>query len=70
MKGFKKMLLGFAFLFIALMGTIVYESDFGYVLFIIGAPLGILFCIWGCFNEEIKSLFKRLENNQGTENEK
>ena len=44
MKGLKKMLLGVAFLMIALMGTIMYD-DFGYVLFIIGAPLGLIFCI-------------------------
>ncbi len=68
MKSVKKMLLGFAFLFIALMGAITYEGDFGYVLFIIGVPLGLLFCIIGCYEEEIKALFNKVENNQSDDN--
>ena len=57
MKGLKKMLLGIAFLMIALMGAILY-GDFGYVLFIIGAPLGLIFCIVGCYDEELSRYFK------------
>ena len=59
MRGLKKMLLGIAFLMIALMGAIMYEGDFGYVLFIIGAPLGLIFCIVGCFDEQLSTIFKK-----------
>ena len=59
MKSIKKMLLGFAFLLIALMGVILYEGDFGYILFLFGAPIGLLFCIVGCFDEEIKALLAK-----------
>ncbi len=59
MKGLKKMLLGIAFLMIALMGAIMYEGDFAYVLFIIGAPLGLLFCIIGCYDEELSNFLKK-----------
>ena len=62
MNSIKKMLLGFAFLLIALMGAILY-SDFGYVLFIVCAPIGLLFCIFGCYDEKIKAWFKG-ETNQ------
>ena len=64
MKSVKKMLLGFAFLLIALMGAIIYEGDFAYVLFIIGAPLGLVFCILGCYDEEIKPLINKMENKE------
>lgn len=68
MKSIKKMLLGFAFLLIALMGVILYEGDFGYILFIIGAPIGLLFCIIGCFDEEIKAwLLRAKQHNEGPE---
>ena len=71
MKSIKKMLLGFAFLLIALMGVILYEGDFGYVLFIIGAPIGLLFCIIGCFDEEIKTLLAKAtkDDESGQDNE-
>ena len=71
MKSIKKMLLGFAFLLIALMGVILYEGDFGYVLFIIGAPIGLLFCIIGCFDEEIKTLLAKVtkDDESGQDNE-
>ena len=59
MKSIKKMLLGFAFLLIALMGVILYEGDFGYILFLIGAPIGLVFCIFGCFDEEIQALLAK-----------
>ena len=66
MRSIKRMLLGFAFLLIALMGVILYESDFGYVLFIIGAPIGLLFCIVGCFGEEIRALLaKAAKDDEG-----
>ena len=64
MKSFKKMLLGFAFLLIAFMGAITYEGDFGYVLFLVGAPIGLLFCIIGCYEEEIKEFFNKNQNRQ------
>jgi len=70
MRGLKKMLLGFAFLLIALMGAITYEGDFGFVLFIIGAPLGLAFCIYGCFYEQLSSLFKKYLSTQSEENQK
>ena len=57
---YQKMLLGFAFLLIALMGVILCEGDFGYILFIIGAPIGLVFCIFGCFDEEIKELLVKV----------
>ena len=60
MKGLKKMLLGIAFLMIALMGAIMYEGDFGYILFIVGAPLGLIFCIIGCYDEQTSKLLKKL----------
>ena len=63
MKSLKRMLLGFAFLLIALMGVILYESDFGYILFLIGAPLGLLLCIFGCFEEEIRAWIAREKQN-------
>lgn len=59
MKSLKKMLLGFAFLLIALMGVLLYEGDFGYILFLVGAPIGLLLCIFGCFEEEILSWLSR-----------
>ena len=65
MKSIKKMLLGFAFLLIALMGVILYEGDFGYILFLFGAPIGLLFCIVGCFDEEIKALLAKAEKDEG-----
>jgi len=64
MKGLKKMLLGIAFLMIALMGTIIYEGDFGYILFIIGAPLGLIFCIIGCYDEQLLHFFKKYTNEE------
>ena len=64
MRGLKKMLLGIAFLMIALMGAIMYEGDFGYVLFIIGAPLGLLFCIVGCFDEQLSAFFKKYTSEE------
>lgn len=67
MKELKKMLLGIAFLMIALMGTIVYESDFGYVLFIICAPLGLIFCIVGCFGEQLSNFFSKYITNKNEE---
>lgn len=67
MKSIKKMLLGFAFLLIALMGVILYEGDFGYILFIIGAPIGLLFCIVGCFDEEIKALLTKATKDEGSD---
>ena len=67
MKGLKKMLLGIAFLMIALMGAIIYESDFAYVLFIIGMPLGLIFCIIGCYDEKISSYFKKREDEKSKE---
>ena len=63
MKSVKKMLMGFAFLLIALMGAILY-NDFGYILFIIGAPIGLLFCIFGCYSEEIKAFFKNVNEQK------
>ena len=68
MKGFKKMLLGIAFLMIALMGSIMYEGDFGYVLFIIGAPLGLLFCIIGCYDEQLSKFLKKITSESNEEN--
>ena len=65
MKSIKKMLLGFAFLLIALMGVILYESDFGYILFLFGAPIGLLFCIFGCFDEEIRALLAKAAKDEG-----
>lgn len=67
MKGLKKMLLGFAFLMIALMGAIMYEGGFGYVLFIIGAPLGLIFCIIGCYGEQLSNFFKKYTNEENKE---
>ena len=68
MKGLKKMLLGFAFLMIALMGAIMYEGDFGYVLFIIGAPLGLIFCIIGCYDEQLSNFFRKYVNEENEGN--
>ena len=68
MKGLKKMLLGFAFLMIALMGAIMYEGDFGYVLFIIGAPLGLIFCIIGCYDEQLSNFFRKCVNEENEGN--
>ena len=67
MKGLKKMLLGLAFLMIALMGAITYEGDFGYVLFIICAPLGLIFCIIGCYDEQLSNFFKKYANEENEE---
>ena len=64
MNGLKKMLLGIAFLMIALMGSIMYEGDFGYVLFIIGAPLGMIFCFVGCYDEKLSNFFKKYANEK------
>lgn len=64
MKGLKIMLLGFAFLMFALMGTIM-NSDFGFYLFVIGSILGLIFCIYGCFDKQLSALFK---NNLDDEN--
>ncbi len=67
MKGLKKMLLGIAFLMLALMGAIMHEGDFGYVLFIVGAPLGLIFCIVGCFDEQLSSFFKKYISGENEE---
>ena len=67
MKGLKTMLLGFAFLLFALMGAILHESDFGYVLFILGSVLGLVFCLAGCYAERLSALWKRLTENQNKE---
>ena len=67
MKGLKKMLLGFAFLMIAVMGAITHESDFGYVLFMIGAPLGLIFCMIGCYDEQLSNFFKKYTNEEKKE---
>ena len=63
MKGLKKMLLGIAFLMIALAGAIMYD-DFGYVLFIIGAPIGLLFCIIGCYDEQLSKFFQKVYDEE------
>ena len=73
MNGLKKMLLGLAFLMIALMGAIMYEGDFGYVLFIIGVPLGLVFCLYGCYDEQISAFLKKyseVENMDAEDKEK
>ena len=70
MKGLKKMLLGIAFLMIALMGAIMYEGDFGYVLFIIGVPLGLIFCIIGCYDEQLSNFFKEHTSEENEEKKK
>ncbi len=57
MKGLKIMLLGFAFLLFALMGTIM-NSDFGFYLFVIGSILGLIFCIYGCFDKQLSAWLK------------
>ena len=69
MKGLKKMLLGVAFLMIALMGAILY-SDFGYVLFIIGVPLGLIFCIIGCYDEQLSNFFEKYTSEENEEKKK
>ena len=69
MNGLKKMLLGLAFLMIALMGAITYECD-GFVLFIIGAPIGLILCIIGCFDEQISRLFKKFATEENKEEKK
>ncbi len=68
MRGLKKILVGFAFLMIALMGAIMYEGDFGYVLFIIGAPLGLIFCIIGCYDEQLSNFFRKYVNEENEGN--
>ena len=70
MKGLKKMLLGIAFLMIALMGAIMYEGDFGFVLFIIGAPLGLIFCIIGCYDEQLSNFFEKYISEENEEKKK
>ena len=67
MKALKIMLLGFAFLMIALMGVILYESDFGYILFLVGAPIGLLLCIIGCFREELRALLAKTKKDEGSD---
>lgn len=67
MQGLKKMILGIAFLMIALMGAIMYEGDFGYVLFIIGAPLGLIFCFIGCFDEKLSAFFKKYTSEESND---
>ena len=57
MKGLKIMLLGFAFLMFALMGTIM-NSDFGFYLFVIGGILGLILCIYGCCDKQLTAFFK------------
>jgi len=66
-KGLKKILLGIAFLMVALMGAIMYEGDFGYVLFIIGVPLGLGFCVFGCFDEQLSAFFKKYTSEENDE---
>lgn len=61
------MMLGMAFLLIAMMGVILHESDFGYILFIVGAPLGLIFCIVGCYDEQLSRLFKKYQNEVSEE---
>jgi len=63
------MLLGFAFLLIALMGVILYESEFGYILFLVGAPIGLLLCVLGCFEEEIKTWLAKAKQNSESSKE-
>ena len=70
MKGLKKILLGIAFLMIALMGAIMYEGDFGFVLFIIGAPLGLIFCIIGCYDEQLSNFFEKYTSEENEEKKK
>ena len=67
MRGLKKMLLGLAFLMIALMGAVMYEGDFGYILFILGAPLGLLYCIIGCYDEQLSGFFQRCTEKEKNE---
>ena len=70
MKGLKKMFLGIAFLMIALMGAIMYEGDFGYVLFIIGVPLGLIYCFIGCYDEQISRLIKKYTDTENDNTDK
>ena len=67
MKGLKKMLLGIAFLMLALMG-VMYDGDL-FFLFIIGAPLGMIFCLIGCYDEQLSRFFKKYTNEENKENE-
>lgn len=66
MKGLKIMLLGFAFLLFALMGTIM-NSDFGFILFVIGSILGLIFCIYGCFDKQLSAFFKNTLDDKNTD---
>ena len=68
MKGLKKILLGIAFLLVALMGAVMY-GDFGYVLFIIGTPLGLIFAIIGCFDDQISRFLNRIAGKSGEDGE-
>ena len=63
MKELKKMLLGFAFLMLALIGAIT-EGDFGYIFFIVGIPLGLIYCIVGCYSEQLSNFFKKITNEE------
>ena len=66
MKGLKIMLLGFAFLLFALMGTIM-NSDFGFILFVIGSILGLIFCIYGCFDKQLSAFFQNTLDDKNTD---
>lgn len=73
MKGLKKMLLGFAFLLIALMGAIMYEyGDFAGFFVFIGLPIGLIYCIIGCYDEKLSNYFnKHIDSeNNGEEDKK
>ncbi|MBR7186071.1 MAG: hypothetical protein IKD43_01025 [Clostridia bacterium] len=61
------MLLGFAFLMIAFMGAFIFEDALGGFLLIIGVPLGLIYCIIGCYDEQLSSFFKKQKNEKNEE---
>ena len=70
MKGIKKMLLGFAFLFVALFGVIMRDTEFGMVLFCVGSVVGLILCVAGCFGKDIAQTFEKYRDVNGNIDEK
>lgn len=61
MKGLKRILLGIAFLLVAVIGVLLGNSEIGALLFIGGSVIGLLLCIFGFFDEAISKLFAKIK---------
>ena len=60
MKGLKRMLLGIAFLLVAVLGAILEGSELGVLMLVGGSTVGLLLCLCGFFDGAIAKLLGKI----------